>query len=66
VLSKSFEDRFGVSMEQAFGKQISYLLKVGLVEWINDWQALRLSKRGILLGNRVFREFVGNAGSKSP
>jgi oxygen-independent coproporphyrinogen III oxidase len=51
-----FTTRFGISMRQSFPAQIDMLYSMGLFEWHGD--RLRLTRRGWLLGNRVFREFV--------
>lgn len=51
-----FQARFGVSLQDQFAKPIARLQGDGLLEWAGD--ALRLTRRGRLLGNRVFREFV--------
>lgn len=56
VSDSTFQDRFGMSLRQRFGKQITKLETQGLIEWQDDH--LRLTKRGRLLGNRVFVEFV--------
>jgi hypothetical protein len=43
-----------------FGKEILALLKVNLIEWAEpDGDRLRLTQHGKLLGNYVFRQFVG-------
>ncbi len=48
-------------MTEIFGKQISELIEKDLLQWKNgDGSTLVLTKRGILLGNQVFMEFVGN------
>lgn len=52
----AFKERFGVPAEQVFGGQIDELLKEGLVELHGG--ALKLSSRGLLLGNEVFGRFV--------
>lgn len=55
-----FTRRFGLSLEDAFPNQIQKLIAAGLLEWAGEnHDALRLTKRGRLLGNRVFMEFVG-------
>ena len=57
ISAEGFQQRFGVSLTEVFGKEIQKLEKVGLLEWAGD--TLRLTKRGRLLGNQVFMEFVG-------
>ncbi len=54
----AFQQRFGLSLERAFGQPIARLLRAGLLEWGPRGQ-LRLTPRARLLGNVVFREFVG-------
>lgn len=59
VSKEMFQARFGRSLETVFGKQIDQLTKQGLLEHVNGNQnSIRLTPRGRLLGNRVFREFV--------
>lgn len=59
VSDARFSQRFGVSLNQAFPKQIQRLEQKGLLEWAGEsGGVLRLSKRGWLLGNQVFSEFV--------
>jgi oxygen-independent coproporphyrinogen-3 oxidase len=59
VCSKRFEERYGQSMQEVFDREINKLLSQGLVEWWNDDETcLRLSKRGIMVANQVFIEFV--------
>jgi oxygen-independent coproporphyrinogen-3 oxidase len=57
VSASVFQERFGVALTDAFGKEIDELLGFGLLEWAD--QSLRLSERGRLLGNQVFMRFVG-------
>ncbi len=59
VSAVEFQRRFGVSLEALFGADIDDLIGKGLLEWGGDKERLRLSKRGRLLGNGVFRQFVG-------
>jgi oxygen-independent coproporphyrinogen-3 oxidase len=59
VSAADFQQRFGLSMKDAFGRQIAGLIQVGLLEWAGEGQErLRLTRHGWLLGNRVFREFI--------
>jgi oxygen-independent coproporphyrinogen III oxidase len=58
VSSTEVEVRFGVTLRQAYGERIRRLVRLGLVE--SDGERLRLTRRGRLLGNRVFAEFVGD------
>ena len=60
VSEKQFEQRFELSLEDKFARQIEQLINLGLLEWIQDPQSrhLRLTRAGRLLGNQVFREFI--------
>lgn len=61
VSAAEFGGRFKVPMEKAFGGQLRKLMSEGLLEKTgNTGDRLRLTRKGILLGNRVFLEFVGN------
>ena len=57
ISAEGFRRRFDVGLVDVFGKEIQKLEKVGLLEWAGD--TLRLTRRGRLLGNQVFMEFVG-------
>jgi len=61
ISKTEFEARFHDNLETLFSKQLNLLLKSELIE-INpkDDDRLRLTDRGILFGNRVFEQFVGN------
>lgn len=60
VSAAGFLQRFGMPLEDVFQRQIQKLVAAGLLEWEGENKsALRLTKRGRLLGNRVFMEFVG-------
>jgi oxygen-independent coproporphyrinogen-3 oxidase len=52
----AFEQRFGVSLRQVYGKEVRELEAQGLLQV--DEQGMRLSPRGRLLGNRVFCAFL--------
>lgn len=57
---EDFYNRYKRNFENIFEEQIKKLVQEGLVEWVNPGGLrLRLTRRGRLLGNRVFREFVG-------
>ena len=59
VSNARFYDRFGAAIEDIFPDQIAKLERDGLLEWKSPHKnALRLTRRGRLLGNRVFREFI--------
>jgi len=52
----TFQKRFGMSMKDIFEKEIIKLENWNLVEWADV--SLRLTKKGRLLGNQVFIEFL--------
>lgn len=52
-----FWERFGQSLREVFGEQIDRLCGLDLLEWI-DGNRLRLTRRGRMLGNQVFMQFV--------
>jgi oxygen-independent coproporphyrinogen-3 oxidase len=59
IQRNTFFNRFGVDLEQQFGQTIRELIEKGLLEWGGaDKQILRLTRRGRILGNQVFMEFV--------
>lgn len=60
VSNMRFRQRFGVPFDQVYSGQIEGLLSKGLIERIiHDKDVrLRLTKKGRLLGNQVFMEFV--------
>jgi len=48
-----------------FGPELAKLENEGLLETLNDdRKTIRLTRRGRLLGNRVFMSFVGDPESK--
>ena len=57
ISAQEFQNRFGQSMQDVFGKDVDELLKLGLLEK-KTLEVLRLTKRGRLLGNQVFMRFV--------
>lgn len=60
VSAHDFQQRFDQSLEDAFGKEIEYLTRAGLLEWVDvEKPRLRLTRRGRMLGNQVFLRFVG-------
>jgi len=60
VSDERFKDRFGLSLMDCFPTQVEKLTKMGLLEWAGtSGGTLRLTQRGWLIGNIVFREFVG-------
>jgi oxygen-independent coproporphyrinogen-3 oxidase len=59
VSNQEFEKRFGTSLQERFGSQIDRLISFGLLEWAGAHEErLRLTQKGHLLGNQVFREFI--------
>ncbi len=56
VGEKEFRHRFGVSMQDAFGKAIEKGVAFGLLEW--DRERLSLTRRGLMLSNEAMREFL--------
>ncbi len=59
VDNAGFQHRFGQTLGQVFGPQISELLDYGLIEWAGKGgELLRLTSRGRLLGNQVFYRFI--------
>ncbi len=55
VSRSSFEQRFGIPVEQVFGKEIQNMSQAGLLE---AGEILRLTQHGRLLGNQVFMQFI--------
>jgi oxygen-independent coproporphyrinogen-3 oxidase len=60
VSERIFNDRFGLSLAEKYAKPIARLSQAGLIEWAkkNGDLHLRLTRRGRLLGNQVFVEFI--------
>jgi oxygen-independent coproporphyrinogen-3 oxidase len=52
-----FKSRLGNGLMDVYAAEIEELIHFGLLEWNGD--AIRLTKRGRLLGNQVFMRFVG-------
>jgi len=60
VSSAGFQQRFGSLLEDEFAAEIEQLCRIGLLEWTPGVDPhLRLTRRGRLLGNQVFMQFVG-------
>lgn len=57
ISQAEFQARFGQSIYDVYGKEIDDLLKLGLLE-NGLGKRIRITKRGRLLGNRVFMRFV--------
>jgi len=59
VSNQDFLQRFGKNLQEVFGNQIDRLISIGLLEWTGAiGKRLRLTKKGYLLGNQVFKEFI--------
>jgi len=59
ISNRLFNERFGVKIEQVYGKEIEELITNGLLECRGDeGDMLRLTRRGRLLGNQVFVRFI--------
>jgi oxygen-independent coproporphyrinogen III oxidase len=59
VSNHEFQRHFATSLQERFGVQIDRLVTLGLLEWTGDQiERLRLTKKGHLLGNQVFKEFI--------
>ena len=56
VTFERFASRFGADVRDVYRGEIERLLKIGLIE--ADTERVRLSRRGRLVGNRVFGEFL--------
>ena len=56
VSDARFSARFGLSVRAAYGAEVDRLERQGLVEWKDG--ALRLTPRGLRLGNLVWEAFV--------
>jgi oxygen-independent coproporphyrinogen-3 oxidase len=55
---EAYRRRFGEDYSDRFRKEIETSVRDGLLEWTEEEKAIRLTRRGRLLGNRVFRLFV--------
>lgn len=68
VTAQHFDDRFGVTLGERFGREIAELRHAGLLELAHptasgplreaNQETLRLTRRGRLLGNQAFMRFV--------
>ncbi len=56
VLSKDFEQRFGVALSTKYSKQIERLVSSGLADF--NGNKLRLTQKGLDLANQAFVEFI--------
>ena len=57
VNAEDFQTRFGQSLHEVYRKEIAGLLKVGLIEH-GEGEGIKITRRGRLLGNQVFMQFV--------
>jgi oxygen-independent coproporphyrinogen-3 oxidase len=61
ISSIKFYKKFGREITSVFDREISKLIHQGLIHWNDEGNSsLSLTERGILLGNQVFMEFVGD------
>ena len=72
IAASAFRRRFGGELENVYSTEITELARLGLLEWVKETsevfpqhperaetsEVLRLTKRGRLLGNRFFMQFV--------
>ena len=65
VSSRTFLERFGLGLPEMYAREIDLLVGQGLVEWCKKTpgegdspDVLRLTRRGRLLGNQVFMQFL--------
>ncbi len=59
VSLETFQARFGFSLLDRYSKEINELTHLGLLEWSEEGtRSIRLTKRGRLLGNQVFVQFI--------
>jgi oxygen-independent coproporphyrinogen-3 oxidase len=59
VSNIEFHRRFGINLQDMYQAKIERLIKLQLLEWAgSSVERLRLSKKGRLLGNLVFSEFI--------
>ena len=56
VSSRDFEKKFGKSINDIYPVKIEQLINKGLLTWEDDY--LRLTRKGLFLGNEVFQEFL--------
>jgi oxygen-independent coproporphyrinogen-3 oxidase len=60
ISEKEFFQRFGMSLEETYPKEIDTSIHQQLLEWAerDDSRHLRLTHRGRMLGNQVFMRFL--------
>jgi oxygen-independent coproporphyrinogen-3 oxidase len=60
IARSHYINKYHVDYYDKYKKQIDRLIKQGLLEWVEaDRDRIRLTRRGRLLGNQVFMQFVG-------
>ena len=60
INTEQFTNRFSLKIEDIYFDQIEKLLALGLLEYktSNKSRILRLTRKGRMLGNQVFLEFI--------
>ena len=59
VTDKRFKAVYGISIMEVFAEEVQSLVEKGLLEWVGNGEAqLRLTGRGVMVGNQVFMAFV--------
>ncbi len=60
IPAADFRQRFGKDIESVYPKELDFLLSNGLLEWAGgvETRRLRLTRRGRMLGNQVFMQFI--------
>jgi oxygen-independent coproporphyrinogen-3 oxidase len=59
ISREKFQSRFKIPLEDVYREQIDELIGFGLLEWDQKKnEILKLTPRGRLLGNQVFRRFI--------
>lgn len=56
VSARRFQARFGRRIDEVYGPVVARLIEQGLLSWADDH--LRLTARGLRLGNQVWQEFL--------
>lgn len=56
VSTETFKNRYGLSVNEVFGRQIDQLLLSGLL--IRSEGRIKLTEKGLYLGNEVFQQFI--------
>jgi len=60
INTEEFEERFSLKIDDVYFAQIRKLMALELIEYksVNQSKVLRLTKRGRMVGNQVFLEFI--------